>query len=169
MNFKSGGMWVLKLDSSWLIYPAVHARSLGFHMESMLTCQSTSQLANDYMSSLKTTRSLHKLLHTEDSAAIKENFNLYEVSLEETHSNPQQMMLLASHSFPVEAFPLFISHSNCSHVNYCIYDLIYNEFITRTMLGCELGKANTGCVFTAFSGVIPDVEGIHRKDRKHVT
>lgn len=30
-----------------------------------------------------------------------------------------------------EAFSLFI-HSNCSCVNYCIYDLIYNEFITCT-------------------------------------
>lgn len=36
------------------------------------------------------------------------------------------------------------------------------------MLECKCGKAKTGCVFTAFSGVIPDVEGICRKDRKHI-
>lgn len=36
--------------------------------------------------------------------------------------------------FPTEAFSLFISHGNCSYVNYYIYDLLYNEFITCASL-----------------------------------
>jgi len=32
----------------------------------------------------------------------------------------------------------------------------------------QVWKSKTGCAFTPFSGVIPNVEGICRKDRKHI-